>query len=159
MKPFILLILILASIGACAQKEDDGIAIPGVTPSDVYHSYPDEGMLMHESWNRTTYRTILTAYMGGIQYDIVIIGRNASVVDSVWVGLKADSTLSNALKSQQYFRVVAATPYEGSDPDGIEKWLTDHYGDREARTTVGPVEYILRAPSDFEREMTMTRVR
>ncbi len=136
---------------------DDGIAIPGVTPADVYHKYPSHGMFMYETADSASFRTILAMSSGGIDYDIRIFGRNSSVVDSVWVGLKADSGRANALKSQQYFRVVAATPYDGSNPDWIESWLTDHFNDTEAVTSVGPVEYVLRAPSKYQREMTMRR--
>jgi hypothetical protein len=157
MKHYIPLLLLLAFLGACAPKVDDGIAIPGVTPADVYHKYPDRGMFMYRKEDSAACRTILTMSSGGIDYDIKIFGRNASVVDSVWVGLKANPKRADALRSQQFFRVVAATPYDGSNPDWIEGWLTDHFNDREARTSVGPVEYVLRASSKHQREMTMRR--
>ena len=49
--------------------------------------------------------------------------------------------------------------YTGCNPDRMRKWLGDHFTETEARTTEGPVEFILRAPDEYSRELLIRRSR
>jgi len=159
MKKFALLLLVITTYSCSSQEQEkieaDAAIFPGVAPADVYYKLADAGMLLSQEYDENQCHTTLTQFYGGIQYDIDIMGPDCNSVDSVWVAVKADPELKDVLNSQQFFRIIAATSYEGSDPEGIEEWLTEHYREAESRKTIGRVEYILRAPSDYERVMIM----
>lgn len=148
------IILLLGAVQAAAQPPVAG-RIPGVDPKDVHHTLNEHGMFLWSEWDSGRFFTRLCMQYGGIDYRIEIAGPDERSVDSVWVEVRADSTCTDVLNCQQFFRVVAATPYVGSDPEQVEEWITDFYCNEETRNVVGVVEYVLRAPSKYQREMVM----
>lgn len=155
----LLMMLLLAAFSSCHFGEPDGDAIPGVTPRHVYRDLPNRGMTLSESWDHETFRTLLQSFDRGVSQHLAVIGRNRLSVDSVRATAVADPRTGDIRRSLGFLGGVVTMTYTGSNPDRMRKWLGDHFTETEARTTEGPVEFILRAPDEYSRELLIRRGR
>lgn len=155
----LLLMLFLAALASCHFGAPDENAIPGVTPRQIYRDLPNRGMTLSESWDHETFRTLLQSFDRGVSQSLVIIGRNRLSVDSVRATAVADPRTGDIRRSLGFFGGIVTMTYTGSNPDRMRKWLGDHFADKEARTSEGPAEFILRAPDAYTRELLVLRGR
>lgn len=145
--------IIVLSMTSHAQK------IPGVTAEDVYHKMDQRGMRLWQGWEAGKYVWKLNMVYGDIDYYVLIRSDDSLSVEEAYARVKADSIRTDVLDTQQFLRIVAATPYDGSNPELVEKWITENYEKPESRIIIGTVEYILRAPSPYRRELEMNPVK
>ena len=156
----LLLMILLAACNAGGGGSGDEVktrAIPGLVPGDVYGGIDTSGVTLAEGWQGDIYRRYLVMRRANIDYDIVIRGLDEHSVETVWATARCDSLLNDVLGTQQFFHAVAASPFEGSDPVRIERWITDHFDSTEAAVAIGPVRYRLYAPGRYYRKLTMER--
>ena len=120
------IVILVMTVSCHAQK------IQGVTAEDVYHEMDKRGMNLWQGWEAGKYVWKLNMWNGDIHYFVLIRSNDSLSVEDVYARVKADSTKADVLNSQQFFRIVAATPYSCSDPEHVEKWLTDNYENAES---------------------------
>ncbi len=152
-------LIILLAFAGCGPGSPDDTAIPGITPRDVYQDLPNRGMALSEFWDHVTFRTSLGMEYEGIAYRLEIIGRNRSSVDSICATVEVRSARADAQQGRRFLRRIAAVAYEGSNPDRVAQWISEHINERENRTVIGPVEYILYTPTNNSRELILHRAK
>jgi hypothetical protein len=152
-------LILLVVLAGCGPGRPDDIAIPGITPRDVYQDLPNRGMALSESWDHVIFRTSLGMEYEGIAYRLEIIGRNRSSVDSICATVEVRSARADALQGRRFLRRIASVTYTGSNPDRIAHWISEHINERDNRTVIGPVEYILYTPTNNSRELIMHRAK
>ena len=92
----------------------------------------------------------LVAYHAGI--DSL---KEIAPIDTVLAELHAAPGAGDLNAGLPMLAALAGIPYDGADPDRARRWLREMWGQADARVVIGPVEFILRAPTEHERVLLM----
>ncbi|MBE0643509.1 MAG: hypothetical protein IH600_05475 [Bacteroidetes bacterium] len=182
MKHLIVIAVLLVGFAGCSAQEVSKSGIPSLRRAAVVERISRE-MLTSTQWDRQRYQTTMKSYRDGLTLDVTIKGPkspafdseradvNKSVeafafldsllsvaaIDTVLVELRTNPEVGDVIDSQPYLLELVAVPYEGADPQRAEDWLREVFMLPESRITIGPAEFILRAPSDNARVLIMRR--
>lgn len=157
--------------------------IPGLTTKAVADRVLRE-MVTSYGWDSARRRTTMTSYADGLDFNVTIKGPrpedvdgimkkiqegdadarlrlNASLdeapIDTVLAELRANPEVGDVVDSQPLLAEIAGLSYEGADPERAVAWLREVWMQPEARSVFGPAEFILLAPSAYERVLIIRK--
>ena len=95
----------------------------------------------------------LVAYHAGI--DSL---KEIAPIDTVLAELHATPGAGDMNAGLPMLAALAGIPYDGAEPERAVTWLREMWGQADARMVIGPVEFILRAPTENERVLLIRRM-
>jgi hypothetical protein len=180
MKYLLVITLLLVAFTVCHSQGNQNPGIPGLRSKAVMERISRE-MVTSTEWDGQRYQTSMKSYRDGLDFNVAIKGPlsegpvvdsddrhvgpgvitildsllSVAGIDTVLVELRTNPEVGDVIDSQQYLIEMCTIPYKGSDVQRAEDWLREVFMHPESRTTIGPVEFILRAPSAYERELIL----
>jgi hypothetical protein len=169
--------------GSAQLSEGSSPGIPGLTTKAVTDRVLGE-MVTSDGWDSARRRTTMTSYSDGLDFNVTIKGPrpqdvdgimkkiqegdadarvrlNAQLdtapIDTVLAELRANPEVGDVVDSQPLLAEIAGVAYDGADPERAVAWLREVWMQPEARSVFGPAEFILLAPSAFERVLIIRK--
>lgn len=130
--------------------------IPGIEATDVYLNLVDLGFSMKKDLRPDNCCWLCEKSNGTTEIDVEITGKSNMQIDSVqavFYNYTFDESQTVELASDM-MSYIATIPYDSSRPEEARAWVRNNLG-RDARTTIGPVSFLLVSTRNAPRVVCM----
>lgn len=152
----ILLLFPCLFLAGCGSSNPN--SIDGLVGSEVASAMEQKGFTVDKKQDVGVYSATCKNSMDGVDYTVDVYGSAYNEIESV----RATAVLSDghtALETLMVLRYVASLSYTGANADKAMQWVTDHYEENGATTTIGNAKFEIKAPSEVVRILNITKAK
>ena len=162
-----LVLIVLMFVGMCATNSEEKTtpenAFNKIMPVDIYLNYKKQGFDVNDSYSpEAGHLWTCTRSSSGIKETVTVFSNSVDYIENAQVLVQLEPTLKKpeaALYSLQY---MVTMPFEGNSDDKcqeLQQWVIDNLYNDKAETTCGDVKFILHAPTNMVRMLTVEKNR
>ena len=149
-----------------ALMSEEGVpanAFNKIMPSDIYLNYEEIGFETNHSYNEEAgHLWTSTRNNPGIKETLTVYSRSTDYVENAQVTVMLDPMIKKPEAAYYSFRLMVRIPFEGNSDEKsheLQQWIGNNINKDKAETTCGDVKFIIHAPTNMVRMLTVEKNR